>query len=149
MDRLKNFKQSIMVKVRRYSLRLQPDHHRIIARFHFPGEGIAVELIKKVLLMPKTIVTDEVNLILRDFAKRHRSITSVLMKHFSQVNYLSEKMGLDASGLTRDQKLLIGAYFTSEYALESAAFFNPSVVEHPDQSFLDTGQKRIARKSVV
>ncbi len=132
-----------MIKVRRYSLRLQPDHQRIIARLHFPGEEIAVELINNVLLMSKKIVADELNLILRDFSKRHRSITSVLMKHFSQVSYLSEKMGLDTSGLTRDQKLLIGAYFTSEYALESAAFFNPSVVEHPDQSFLDTGHKRI------
>ena len=35
--------------------------------------------------------------------------------------------------------MLIGAYFTQEYALESAALFNPSMVWHPDQSGLDAG----------
>ena len=30
-----------------------------------------------------------------------------------------------------------------EYSIESAAFFNPSIVEHPDQSGLEEGQKRV------
>ncbi len=132
-----------MVKVKRYALRLQPDHQRIITRFHFPGEEIAVEIIHKVLLMPAKIVTDEINSILRDFSKRHRSITSVLIRHFLKASQLLENKEVRTSELTMEQKLLIGAYFTSEYALESAAFFNPSVVEHPDQSFLETGHKRI------
>jgi predicted GH43/DUF377 family glycosyl hydrolase len=38
--------------------------------------------------------------------------------------------------------LLLGAYFTQEYALESAALFNPSMVWHPDQSGLPEGSKR-------
>ena len=32
------------------------------------------------------------------------------------------------------QSLLIGAYFMSEYSLQSAALFNPSIVPHPDQT---------------
>jgi predicted GH43/DUF377 family glycosyl hydrolase len=40
-------------------------------------------------------------------------------------------------------KVLIGSYFTMEYSIESAAFFNPSVVEDPDQSELQTGEKRV------
>ena len=36
----------------------------------------------------------------------------------------------------------MGAYFTQEYALESAALFNPSLVPHPDQSNLLPGQLR-------
>ena len=48
---------------------------------------------------------------------------------------------LDSSNDTK--KLLIGAYFTSEYSIESAAFFNPSMVEDPDQTGLQEGQKRI------
>ena len=35
--------------------------------------------------------------------------------------------------------MLIGSYFTQEYALESAALFNPSMVWHPDQSGLRRG----------
>jgi predicted GH43/DUF377 family glycosyl hydrolase len=45
--------------------------------------------------------------------------------------------------LSEWRKLLIGSYFTMEYALESAALFNPSVVEDFDQSGLRKGQKRI------
>jgi len=39
--------------------------------------------------------------------------------------------------------LLIGAYFTHEYSIESAAFFNPSMVEDPDQANLQEGQTRV------
>ncbi|HFE63727.1 MAG TPA: glycosidase, partial [Caldithrix sp.] len=41
-----------------------------------------------------------------------------------------------------ERKLLIGAYFTQEYSLESAALFNPSMVWHPDQSGLPAGSRR-------
>jgi hypothetical protein len=40
------------------------------------------------------------------------------------------------------QKALIGAYFTMEYSIESAALFNPSIVPHPDQSHLKKGSLR-------
>ena len=38
--------------------------------------------------------------------------------------------------------MLIGALFTGEYALESAALFNPSIVPHPDQSGLKPNSVR-------
>jgi predicted GH43/DUF377 family glycosyl hydrolase len=41
-------------------------------------------------------------------------------------------------------ELLVGAYFSHEYAVEAAALCNPSAVEHPDQSALQDGQLRIA-----
>ena len=37
------------------------------------------------------------------------------------------------------RRLLIGSYFSQEYALESAALFNPSMVLHPDQTGLPEG----------
>jgi predicted GH43/DUF377 family glycosyl hydrolase len=36
----------------------------------------------------------------------------------------------------------VGAYFSQEYAVESAALFNPSMVAHPDQSGLPHGTRR-------
>ncbi len=39
--------------------------------------------------------------------------------------------------------MLMGAYFTQEYALESAALFNPSMVWHPDQSGLPEGSRQV------
>jgi predicted GH43/DUF377 family glycosyl hydrolase len=38
--------------------------------------------------------------------------------------------------------LLLGAYFTNEYSIQSAAFFNPSMVPHPNQSGLKQGELR-------
>lgn len=40
-------------------------------------------------------------------------------------------------------KVLIGSYFTHEYSIESTAFFNPSIVEHPDQSDVKSDEKRV------
>ena len=45
----------------------------------------------------------------------------------------------DLSDLSINKKLLIGAFFSSEYSIESAAFFNPSMVEDPDQTGLQEG----------
>ena len=44
--------------------------------------------------------------------------------------------------LSDNRRMLIGSYFTQEYALESAALFNPSMVWHPDQSGLPEGSRR-------
>src|SRR6185295_11090594 len=44
--------------------------------------------------------------------------------------------------LSEERRLLIGAYFTNEYSLESAALFNPSMVWHPDQTALPAGSRR-------
>ncbi|MDD4970143.1 MAG: glycoside hydrolase family 130 protein, partial [Paludibacter sp.] len=45
--------------------------------------------------------------------------------------------------LSASQKALIGSYFTMEYSIESAAFFNPSIIEHPDQSETSAGETRV------
>jgi len=44
--------------------------------------------------------------------------------------------------LSSAQRTLIGAYFSKEYSIESAALFNPSIVPHPDQSHLKGGSLR-------
>jgi predicted GH43/DUF377 family glycosyl hydrolase/CheY-like chemotaxis protein len=49
----------------------------------------------------------------------------------------------DLNLITPQKKLLIGAFFTSEYSIESAAFFNPSIIEDPDQSGLQLGERRV------
>ena len=91
--------------------------------------------------------TEEVNatlhVTLREFAKRHRSISRIFEKHFDLVKHLLEESAKDLKGLSLERKLLIGSYFTMEYSIESTAFFNPSIVEAPDQSDLEEGRKRV------
>ncbi len=52
-------------------------------------------------------------------------------------------LNVEPDSLDISQKILIGSYFTMEYSIESAAFFNPSIVEHPDQSETGTNEKRV------
>ncbi|MBW6481322.1 MAG: glycoside hydrolase family 130 protein, partial [Bacteroidales bacterium] len=61
-----------------------------------------------------------------------------LFNHFDKVKeYLPE-----STILSDTKKELIGAYFTMEYSIESAALFNPSIVMHPDQSGIKNGELR-------
>jgi hypothetical protein len=44
--------------------------------------------------------------------------------------------------LSEQRQLLIGAYFVSEFSVESAALFNPSMAADPDQQGLALGALR-------
>jgi len=48
------------------------------------------------------------------------------------------------SDLSPAARLLVGAYFSHEYAVEAAALCNPSMVAHPDQHNLADDQLRVA-----
>jgi predicted GH43/DUF377 family glycosyl hydrolase len=81
--------------------------------------------------------------VLRDYSMRHRNISKTFERHFNKITHLVRQLNIDPELLDFPQKLLIGSYFTMEYSIESAAFFNPSVVEHPDQSETGPGEKRV------
>jgi len=83
------------------------------------------------------------NQVLRGYAKRHRNISMIFDTHFNKLLHLFNEMGINPDDLHQMQKALIGSYFTMEYSIESAAIFNPSVVEDPYQSELGQGEKRV------
>lgn len=130
------------LRVERKDSIIYPDNKRVIPRFFFNGEARAEQLISRILAMPEQQVHSLVNQNLREFSKRHRSITTIYKKHFNNVKHIVTKV-YDGNNLSELRKLLIGAYFTMEYALESAALFNPSIVEDPDQGGLAKGQVRV------
>jgi predicted GH43/DUF377 family glycosyl hydrolase len=99
-------------------------------------------VIENILKMPEHEVSANMSQILREFTRRHRSITTLFKKHFNKVRHLVQDLN-GKTLLSENRKLLIGAYFTMEYAIESAALFNPSIVEDPDQSGLEEGQTRV------
>lgn len=127
--------------------RFYPDFKRVIARFFEPGMNSNSDRAKYVIQKVKGMSDDDVNLtlnqILRDFSKRHRNITKIFENHFNNVKDIVEKVNGNLESLSLKRKLLIGSFFTMEYAIESAAFFNPSIVEDPDQTDLKEGEKRI------
>ncbi len=130
--------------VNRKAVRFNSDPKRVIARFFFPGPETRVQaIIQKVVGMPEEAARLTLNQCLRDFSFRHRNISRIYQKHFERVREIMNGRNGDLNLLSTYKKLLIGAYFTSEYSIESAAFFNPCMVEDPDQSGLQEGQKRI------
>lgn len=121
---------------------IYPDISRVFARFFFNGEQRAEVLINHILTMPEEEVERLLRQILREFSKRHRSITTIFRKHFLKVKPIADRVS-DGKNISEYRKLLIGSYFTMEYAVESAALFNPSIVEDIDQSGLQNGQVRV------
>ena len=130
--------------VNRKPVRFTSDSKRVIARFFYPGpETRVLSIIQKVRDMPDEAAKLTLNQSLRDFSSRHRNISRIYQKHFNRMRDMLNGKAVDINDLPEYKKLLIGAYFTSEYSIESAAFFNPSMVEDPDQSGLQAGQKRV------
>lgn len=116
----------------------------MIVRFFFPGPETRVHsIIGKVVSMPEEATRLSLNQTLRDFSARHRNISKVFQKHFERVCDILNGRAGNLKELSQAKQLLVGAYFTSEYSIESAAFFNPSMVEDPDQTGLTEGQKRV------
>ncbi len=81
------------------------------------------------------------------FKERHRWLERCWDRHCAQVVEVLRSHRLDAQadrleGAPRWQRRLVGSYATCEYSVESAAFFNPSIVPHPDQSGLPAGSLR-------
>jgi len=131
------------VTVRRKEKIFQPDSSRVITRFLFAGEERAKRLIMAVMGLTDKQQHEVLNQVLRKYSRRHRSIQKIFVRHFRRLIPVMERMEIDHARLPEHQKLLIGSYFTMEYSIEAAAFFNPSIVEHPDQTSLAKGQKRV------
>ena len=72
-----------------------------------------------------------------DSARVTSRFEELLERHFALV---AHRVG--GVALSRERRLLIGAYFTNEYSVEGAALFNPSLVLAPDQSGTAPGERR-------
>ncbi|HMG09478.1 MAG TPA: glycoside hydrolase family 130 protein [Mucilaginibacter sp.] len=131
------------LSIDRKPIRVNPDPKRVIARFFFNGNDRAKEVIERVMNISEEVAFGIVSPLLQEYSKRHRNITRVLNRHCSKLKPLFQELNIDYDTLTVYRKLLIGSYFTHEYSIESAAFFNPSIVEDPDQTEMEDGQKRV------
>jgi len=119
--------------------RFLSDDSRVIARpFHVGGEHRIKAVIARVMSLDDAEVAALYGEVLRDFSHRHRRVESAFERHFALVRHEVN----DADGLSRERRLLIGAYFTMEYSIESAALFNPSIVPHPNQEGAPPGGVR-------
>ncbi len=133
----------MQVTVTRKESRFLPDPRRVIARFcNFSGER-SKNIITSVLAMSDGEVFIALNQVLRGYSMRHRNISLIFETHFNKLAGLFDELGIKPGTINHSRKALIGSYFTMEYSIESTAFFNPSIVEDPDQSETGTDEKRV------
>ena len=119
--------------------KIVPDSTRVLLRSYMSGNPQRIiNIIGRALSLTEEETTAEYAVITRDFSARHLDLESVLMRHFAKV----KPHIFTGKPLSRVRQLFIGALFTGEYSLESAALFNPSIVPHPDQSGLADGDLR-------
>ncbi|MGD2034256.1 MAG: glycoside hydrolase family 130 protein [Bacteroidales bacterium] len=133
----------MQVTVNRKNVTFFPDPSRVIARFLFTGDKRAINTIRFVLEMSEGDALYALKQTLRDYSMRHRNISKIFKKHFDRIAHLLSHLNTKPDAIDYSKKILIGSYFTMEYSIESAAFFNPSIVEHPDQTEISPGSKRV------
>jgi len=133
----------MQVTVTRKDTKFLPDPSRVIARFLYTSDERSKNIIHNVLSMSDSEVNIALSQVLRGYSRRHRNISMIFETHFDKLSCLFDELGIRPGKVAQSRKLLIGSYFTMEYSIESAAFFNPSIVEDPDQSELGPDEKRV------
>ncbi|MEP6929307.1 MAG: glycosidase, partial [Flavobacterium sp.] len=131
------------VSVIRKHVKFTPDSRRVVARYFMNGNERTQQMVIRIMLLDEKQVLQTLEQTLREFARRHRNISAVFYKHCEKIRPIIEGMQIDYESLSPDRKMLIGSFCTMEYAIESAAIFNPSIVEDFDQTGLGAGEKRV------
>ena len=131
--------------VTRSPQRLAANPSRVITRLFVPGqEGFehqdsrAGAVLARILALDEGQVRSSLDDVVVRFDGRHRDLAGTFRRHASE---LADRLD-PGKELSDARKLLLGAAFTSEYAIEGAALCNPSIVAHPDQAGTVAGSLR-------
>jgi predicted GH43/DUF377 family glycosyl hydrolase len=125
--------------VRRSDIVIKPNNSRVLVRpFEPEDQNRVLRITARIMELSEAEVDAAFAEVLEEFRGRHQKSLQFFMNRFEAVKHHL----LTDRPLSDNRKLLIGSYFTQEYALESAALFNPSLVWHPDQSGVPAGSRR-------
>jgi len=125
--------------IKRIDKKFQPDYSRVIIKPHIPKESDRIErLINRVLNLPEEQVEKILNRVTTSFSNRHKNIWDAFDANFNEIKrYIPEN-----TQMSNNRRALLGAYFSSEYSIQAAAFFNPSIIAHPNQVGVEDGGLR-------
>jgi predicted GH43/DUF377 family glycosyl hydrolase len=130
---------------RRSPIHIAADRSRVVTRLFVPGqEGFDHEesrssaVLQRVLALQDDEVQRSLHDVIARFNGRHHGLTDTFLRHADE---LSDRLDPERQ-LSPTRRLLLGATFTSEYAIEGAALCNPSMVVHPDQTRVSPGSVR-------
>ncbi|HTL78085.1 MAG TPA: glycoside hydrolase family 130 protein [Candidatus Babeliales bacterium] len=127
------------MKVHPTGILLRPDNKRVVVRPFISINPARVEhIISRALALSDQETEKQLSSVRADFSERHIDLSKSWLRNFEKVRGNIR----DSETISEERRLFIGALFSGEYALESAALFNPSIVPHPDQSGLNQGDLR-------
>jgi predicted GH43/DUF377 family glycosyl hydrolase len=95
-------------------------------------------VLQRVLELPDEEVQQSLDDVMARFGGRHHGLAETFLQHADE---LSDRLNPERQ-LSPTRRLLLGATFTSEFAIEGAALCNPSMVMHPDQAGVKSGDVR-------
>lgn len=130
-----------MIRVKRQDLMLRPNAARVLVRPFLANSDPSrvLRILTRILALNETETEDLLTRVLHEFGDRHQKIRSIFLDRFASL----ESVVPTDRALSETRRILIGSFFTSEYSLESAALFNPSIIPDPDQSGVQPGSVRV------
>ncbi|SMC46944.1 glycoside hydrolase family 130 protein [Moheibacter sediminis] len=122
------------MKVEKSKIRIKPSAKRWLLRPFVPGNPDQVEhILLRILSTDRKHTDDMYRRVFQKYKHFHKDIEEIFLRHFGHVQHrIPTNMQIDD-----DVKLIIGAYFSQFYALESTALFNPSIVINPNKNLND------------
>ncbi len=131
--------------VTRSPTRLVADPARVVTQLFIPGqEGFDHQdsrtgvVLARILRLSEGEVASALEDVITRFDVRHRDLVGVFRRNATEI---ADRLD-PATEISEERMLLLGAVFTSEYAIEGAALCNPSIVAHPDQTGVAAGSMR-------
>ena len=125
--------------MRRLFLELVSDDRRVIALPFSHGIGVRAPAVKAhVSQLSQAELAQTLGDVLASFRGRHENIEDLFAEHYEMAAGANEW----ANDMSKERRMLIGAYLTLEYSIQSAALFNPSIAPHPDQTGAPEGGVR-------
>ncbi|MBC7886907.1 MAG: glycosidase, partial [Ferruginibacter sp.] len=94
------------VNVSRKNILFEPDSSRVIARLLYTNKERSLDLIKLVMALTPKRQQEALTEVLRDYSKRHRSISKIFEKHFHKMADLLGPENIDPGSFTTSQKVL-------------------------------------------
>jgi len=127
------------IPVERLPVRFEADDWVITLPFFHGGEARVRSVFERVARLSDSQVEQLLDQVETKFKHRHDGeLVNVLDEHFGVAAEL-----IDAQyDFSADRRRLLGSYFTMEYAIASAALFNPSIVQLPSQNGVPEGGLR-------
>ena len=128
------------MKIHKSPLRLYASANAVITLYlSLPGEDRVRHIAARVAAMDEDEARSAGRTLMNEFGHRHRRLAETFLDH---CRITEQRFGLDLLHLPEEKRILLGAFLTKEYSIQSAALFNPSIVPHPSQDGLQPGEQR-------